>query len=146
MNKVLITGLVIAVLLVGGFFVLNNYIYQEKQADPADASLTSQTWTWVAALYNDGREILPQDPTAFTLSFGTNGSFDATTDCNQMGGSYTVEGEQITFSDIFMTKMFCEGSQEQTFSQLLTDTTTYHIADGELIFDLTFDSGSVMFR
>jgi len=146
MKKILITGVVVLALLVGGFFALNNYIYQDKQSDPADASLTSQTWTWVAALYNDGREILPQDPQAFTISFGTDGSFNATTDCNQMGGTYATEGDQITFSDISMTKMFCEGSQEGTFSELLTDTQSYHTADGELIFDLKFDSGSVMFR
>ncbi|MBP9710907.1 MAG: META domain-containing protein [Candidatus Pacebacteria bacterium] len=146
MKKTLITGGLIGIALVGGFFLLNNYIYQEKQADTENASLTTQTWTWVAALYNDGREIVPQDPQAFTLSFGTDGSFTATTDCNQMNGSYTTEGDKITFGTIGMTKMFCEGSQEATFSQLLTDTQTYHIADGELIFDLKFDSGSVMFR
>lgn len=147
MNKVLITIVAMVALLVGGFLVLNNYIYQEKQADPTDASLTSQTWTWVAALYNDGREVVPQDPTAFTLNFGTDGTFDATTDCNSMSGSYTVGDDgQISFGPIAMTKMFCEGSQEQTFSRLLTDTTTYHITSGELIFDLKFDSGSVVFR
>lgn len=146
MNRILITVGFILVVCVGGFFVLNNYIYQEKQADSTNASLASQTWTWIAALYNDGREIVPQDPTAFTLSFGANGSFNATTDCNQMGGRYAVEGGQIIFSDIVMTKMFCEDSQEAIFSQLLTDVKGYHIADGELIFDLKFDSGSIIFR
>jgi heat shock protein HslJ len=147
MNKILITIMAVAAVLVGGFFVLNNYIYQEKQAEPGDASLTSQTWTWVAALYNDGREIIPQDPTAFTINFGTNGTFSATTDCNSMSGSYTVgDAGQISFGPIIMTKMFCEGSQEATFAQLLTDTSTYHIASGELILGLKFDSGSVMFR
>ncbi len=146
MNKILITVGAVVVLLVGGFFVLNNYIYQEKQASPENASLTSQTWTWVAALYNDGREIVPQDPNAFTLNLGTDGSFSATTDCNQMNGSYSTNGSQITFSNIGMTKMFCEGSQENTFAQLLSDTQSYHVASGELIFDLKFDSGSVMFR
>lgn len=146
MNKIhIIVGLVL-VALVGGFFILNNYIYQEKQADSTDVSLASQTWTWVAALYNDGREIIPRDPTAFTISFDTDSSFSATTDCNQMGGMYAVESDQLTFSDIYMTKMFCEGSQEGAFSQLLTDTQSYHIAGGELIFDLKFDSGSVLFR
>jgi heat shock protein HslJ len=146
MNKILITGVVVVAVLVGGFFLLNNYIYQEKQGDPADATLISKQWVWVAALYNDGREILPQGPQAFTLSFGTDGTFSATTDCNQMGGTYRVDGDQITFSDMLATKMFCEGSQEQAFTQLLTDTQSYHITSGELVFDLKFDSGSVIFR
>ena len=112
----------------------------------AAASLTSKTWVWVAALYNDGREILPQEPQAFTLLFGTDGAFSATTDCNQMGGTYRLQGDQITFSDMFATKMFCEGSQEQAFTQLLADTQSYHITSSELVFDLKFDSGSVIFR
>ncbi len=33
MNKLLISLLIIVIVLVGGFFVLNSYIYKEKQAD-----------------------------------------------------------------------------------------------------------------
>lgn len=147
MNKTFLTVIVAGVVLVGGFFLFNSYIYKEKQADTTDATLTSKTWSWVAALYNDGREILPQDPTAFTLTFGTDGTFNATTDCNNMSGSYTVQNDgQISFGQIAMTKMYCEGSQEGTFSRLLTDTATYHIESGELILGLKFDSGSVLFR
>ena len=146
MTKTLIYIVGALVLLVGGFFAFNQYMYGQKQADGADASLTSKTWVWVAALYNDGREILPQEPQAFTLLFGTDGAFSATTDCNQMGGTYRLQGDQITFSDMFATKMFCEGSQEQAFTQLLADTQSYHITSSELVFDLKFDSGSVIFR
>jgi hypothetical protein len=44
--------------------------------------------------------------------------------------------------------MYCgEGSQENEFVQILTNTSTYHVTSREeLIFDLKFDSGSVMFR
>ncbi len=28
--------------------------------------------------------------------------------CNQYGGSYELEGDQITFSEIFRTEMYCE--------------------------------------
>lgn len=34
MKKILVAVVVIAILLVGGFFALNTYIYNEKQADP----------------------------------------------------------------------------------------------------------------
>lgn len=119
----------------------------EGEADPSRMTLGMQTWTWVSALYNDGREIKPIKATAFTISFG-DGEFTATTDCNQMGGTYTTSaGGKIAFADIFSTKMFCQGSQEMEFSQLLTNSSGYHFTSkGELILDLKFDSGSVVFR
>jgi hypothetical protein len=46
-----------------------------------------------------------------------------------------------------MTKMYCEGSQESVFTGLLENTHSYHFTSkGELIFNLKFDSGSVIFR
>lgn len=44
------------------------------------------------------------------------------------------------------TKMFCEGSQETVFAELITNSSGYHFSNkGELILDLKFDSGSVIF-
>ncbi len=125
--------------------VANNF---EGEADPSRMTLSMQTWVWDSALYNDGREITPKKTGAFTLTFKTDGTFTATTDCNQMGGSYTTAANnQITFGDIYMTKMFCEGSQEIEFSQMLSNTSGYHFTSrGQLILDLKFDSGSVVFH
>jgi heat shock protein HslJ len=109
-------------------------------------SLTSKTWTWVSALYNDGREIRPNDPSAFTLTL-MGGKFSATTDCNRMGGIYTLNQSEISFSDIFSTKMYCSGSQESDFAKLLESAQIYHFtSNGELVFDLKFDSGTVTFK
>lgn len=119
----------------------------EGEADPSRMTLGMKTWIWQSSLYNDGREITPKKAGVFTLTFN-EGEFTATTDCNQMGGTYeTAPDNRITFSDIYMTKMFCEGSQETEFSQMLTNTSGYHFTSkGELILDLKFDSGSVILR
>jgi heat shock protein HslJ len=133
------------VILAGAFALLNSYIYNEKQGDPSD--ITSKTWVWVSALYNDGREVEPEKANAFTATFQKDGTFTATTDCNHLSGSYTTGEGTIAFNNFAFTKMYCEGSQENLFMQLLNDSTQYHISDdGQLILGLKFDSGSVMFR
>jgi heat shock protein HslJ len=120
----------------------------EGEADPNRMTLGMKTWNWESAQYNDGREVRPRAGKTFTLTFSADGKFSATTDCNSMGGSYsTTSVKGITFSNIFSTLMFCEGSQEAEFSTLLQNTDNYHFTSkGELILDLKFDSGSVVFK
>ncbi len=124
--------------------VVDNF---EGEADPSRMNLQMKTWTWISALYNDGREIKPLKPNEFTLTFSQDGTFSVSTDCNSGGGKYTDNGSKITLKDIISTEMFCEGSQEVEFNQLLANSTSYHFTSkGELILDLKFDSGSVVFK
>jgi len=119
----------------------------EGEADPSKMKLNMKTWNWINALYNDGREIKPKKAGVFTITFGNEGKFTATTDCNSMGGSFISTQDSISFSDIFSTKKYCEGSQELEFAQFLMDTDHYHFTShGELILDLKFDSGTVVFK
>ena len=119
----------------------------DGEADPKRLKLDMKTWNWVRALYNDGREIIPKQPNKFTLTFLNDGRFSAGTDCNSMGGHYEAEKGTISFDQIVSTLMFCEGSQEAEFVNLLQDTQGYHFTSkGELVLDLKFDSGSVIFR
>lgn len=118
----------------------------EGEADPSRMTLGMTTWKWMRALYNDGRVVAPQEAGVFTLTFA-DGRFSATTDCNSMSGEYSVSGNTITFGPIASTKMYCEGSQEGEFARLLQDSTSYHFTSrGELVLDLKFDSGTVVFR
>ncbi len=111
------------------------------------SGFTSKTWQWVSASYNDGRLVTPNRPEAFTLTFKTDGSFGVTTDCNGGGGTYTVKGSELVLSEMMTTLMYCEGSQESEFQQLLMNTSGYHFSGaGELILDLKFDSGTVLFK
>lgn len=120
----------------------------EGEADPSRMSLGMKKWNWIQATYNDGRKIVPNKPTAFSLTFNNNGTFSATTDCNGIGGSYSVGADKrITFTNMVSTLMFCEGSQEGEFSQLLQNAAVYSFTSrGELLLDLKFDSGTAVFR
>jgi heat shock protein HslJ len=117
------------------------------EADPSHMTLSMQTWTWVSVLYNNGTKIMPKHADAFTLTLNTDGTFQATTDCNSMSGSYTTNGFAITFSQIAMTEKFCQGSQEQDFAKVLENASGYlFTGKGELVLDLQYDSGSATFR
>jgi heat shock protein HslJ len=117
------------------------------EADPSTMSLGMKTWVWQSASYNDGREVVPQVPDAFSLTFSDDGSFRVTTDCNSAGGSYAVAGETLSLGDMFSTKMYCEGAQEEMFLALLRDVVSYHFTGtGELVLGLKFDSGTVTLR
>lgn len=119
----------------------------EGEADPKKMSLGMKEWKWVSSQYESGKETLPKNPDAFVLTFKPDGTFSASTDCNQAGGSYTTDGEKITFSKIFSTRMFCEGSQETDFLQMLETVAGYSFTSkGELILALKFDSGTSVFR
>lgn len=117
------------------------------EADASRMKLDMKKWNWISALYNDGKKAEPKKPGKFTLTFSTDGKVSGTTDCNSFGGSYTVTDNRIVFGDMFSTKMYCEGSQEGEFMNLLRNTSGFHFTSrGELILDLKFDSGSVIFK
>ncbi|PIR69352.1 MAG: hypothetical protein COU47_03205 [Candidatus Niyogibacteria bacterium CG10_big_fil_rev_8_21_14_0_10_46_36] len=119
----------------------------EGEANLSMMSLDMKKWLWMRADFSDGREIIPKEPTAFTISFSDDSTFSATTDCNSMSGSYETDQNTIMFKDIAMTKIYCEGSQEGDFAQFLTDTIKYHFTShGELILELASGSGTVTFR
>jgi heat shock protein HslJ len=119
----------------------------EGEADPARMRLDMKTWVWVGARYADGTELVPRRADAFTLTFGADGRFSATTDCNRLGGTYTATGDALTFGNVFATRMFCEGSQENEFSALLDAVVSYRFTSrGQLLLALDSDAGSVELR
>jgi heat shock protein HslJ len=136
------------VLLVGGFFALNAYIYDQKQGDgteapqAAPAGLTGGGWTWVRTELPGGMTVAAPEGGRFVLSFDEDGRMASTTDCNQMSGSYTTEGDTLIFGAIAMTKMYCEGSMEGTYAEQLDRTIAFSVENGEL--RLVFAEGAGM--
>lgn len=94
-----------------------------------------------------GEVVQPNKKDAFIVMFKNDGTFTATTDCNTVGGKYVSTKDTISLSDIFSTKMYCEGSQENEYASLLEKTTHYMFTSkGELVLLLKYDSGSVYFK
>ncbi len=108
----------------------------EGEANPDIMTLDMQTWTWVETTYNDQETLTPNQADAFTVTFGTDDSVSITTDCNTMGGSYTVQGSTLTFGPMFATEMFCEDSQEQKFAADLAEVQSFSFTTkGELLLE-----------
>jgi heat shock protein HslJ len=134
-----------AAVIVGGSIFAGGC--RDGAGDPARMSLDVQTWTWIGALQGDGTEIVPRSAGAFTLTFGPEGAFSTTTDCNRLGGGYAVSGDRLTFTNLYATRMYCEGSQEGEFTALLERIGTYRFdSRGQLILSLELDGGTVTFR
>ena len=119
----------------------------EGEANPASMKLDMKTWAWVSAV-SDGNEVMPRQADAFTLTFGPDGTFSATTDCNRVRGGYTAQGSELKFAEgMAATRMFCADSQETVFTALLAKTASYTFTSrGELVLQLTGGAGSMTFR
>ena len=119
----------------------------EGEADPARMTLQMKTWVWLRTLYNDDSIHTPDQPEAFTLTFTNDERVQVTTDCNNMQGGYEVTDNRITFAQMISTRMFCEGSQEQLFAGMLENVSSYFFdSRGQLILEIKYDSGSMIFR
>lgn len=118
----------------------------EGEADPARMTLDMKPWRWVKTTYNNDTETKPKID-RFVLAFKNDKTFSASTDCNGVGGEYAVTGNKISFTRMFSTQMYCEGSQESEFAKMLEETQSFlFTSKGELVLELKFDSGSVIFN
>jgi heat shock protein HslJ len=68
------------------------------------------------------------------ITFSEDGTMSGTSACNEYGGAYSVEGDQVTFSEIVSTRKFCEllMEQERTMYQVLTGTAAYQLQGNTL--------------
>jgi heat shock protein HslJ len=119
----------------------------EGEADPVRMTLRMKTWVWIGGTETDGAPIAPLRVDAFTLTFGDDGVFSATTDCNQVTGTYTTSEKQLAFgADMASTRMYCDASQEASFTELLAATSSFAFTSrGELLLTQQ-PRGSMTFR
>jgi len=81
--------------------------------------------TWKLTAYGPASSPSPAvADTEAGLTFEEDGTLTGHSGCNGLGGDYTVDGDQITFSQIISTLMACEDpimTQESTFHQVMAD-------------------------
>ncbi len=117
------------------------------EADPARMTLPMKTWYWLNTRYNDDSLHTPRSAETFSLTFTQDGSVLVTTDCNSMRGQYTVADSKIHFEKLASTRMYCEGSQELAFAKMLDNVSSYFFTNrGQLVLELQYDSGSIIFQ
>jgi len=135
----------IVFLVVAVAIVFTIYYYEDINS-PLNG-LDKKTWILYSIDYSDGIKITPTQESDFKLSLKNDWTFESTTDCNSIGGEYAVEGNLITFKNIFSTKMYCYGSKESDFISALEQAGNYFFTNkGDLVIELRSDSGSMSFK
>jgi len=108
--------------------------------------LKSQNWVWQETIMSNDDVIVPNRPGEFVVNFTDNNRVAISTDCNQISGTYRLSDGGIEFTNLAMTKMFCEDSQEEEFKNMILRSNRYLFDQlGNLTLLLAFDSGSVIF-
>ena len=103
---------------------------------PAPSDSASLNGAWKLSSYGSADVMSSALPDAEAgLTFNDDGTVTGNSGCNEFGGGYTVEGDQITFEEIVSTLKLCDEpfmGQEEAMLQVLTDTATYQI-DGSTL-------------
>ena len=104
------------------------------------------TWQWEAGVIA-GEAVDVAAPDRYTLTFQADGTVGAQFDCNSGGGSYTVQGEQLTFGALMTTLMGCgDDTQDYLFSAGLSDVVGYAVEGDMLTLDMSTDGDSMTLR
>jgi heat shock protein HslJ len=113
----------------------------------ATDSIVGLTWEWVESVYSDDTSVEVYDPNSYTLTLLPDGSVALQVDCNRGGGTYTLDGSQLTLDVAIMTRVACpEGTLSEVFMRDLSAAATY-VMDGEdLIINLFADAGNMRFQ
>jgi heat shock protein HslJ len=102
----------------------------------AGESSASLIGSWKLVSYGPADALIPAVPdTEAGITFNEDGTLTGNSGCNGFGGNYTMEADQVTFSDIVSTLIACEErrmEQENIIHQVLSDTATFKVEGNTL--------------
>jgi uncharacterized lipoprotein YbaY/heat shock protein HslJ len=104
-----------------------------EQCPPGELTLTSTRWTLVG-LGEWSEERLPEKNRPWLRFTDTEGRVSGFSGCNNVMGSYRVEGDGLQLGQLISTQMFCQetAALERAFLQALKAATGYRI-DGDTL-------------
>lgn len=97
-------------------------------------SILDISWQWIQMVESDpaSQSIVP-DPENYVIIFRADGSAEIKADCNQVGGTYTQQGEALIISLGPSTMAACgEDSLDQQFLSSLDQVNTFGMLSGDL--------------
>jgi heat shock protein HslJ len=111
----------------------NSSSKEEEAIKQQATSLDGQKWM-LAKLHKDGTVQGVVNKKPFIRFDQVKGSAGGNGSCNSFGSTLTVSGSSISISQIFSTKMYCEGVQgtENSFLDLLGKVNRYEIKGDQL--------------
>jgi heat shock protein HslJ len=102
---------------------------------------------WKLVSYGDSSSPTPALPDVDTTIKFEDGQMSGNVGCNGFGGTYELGGDQITFSGIMSTLMYCEESmmQEQGVLGVFSDSVALQIQlNGDTLIITSADGSSVV--
>ncbi|WP_110656596.1 META domain-containing protein [Salinicola halimionae] len=107
-----------------------------SQTPSASESLTGNYWKLMTL---GGRPVAVADNQREAhLILGADGRVSGSTGCNRLMGSYTLQGDTLTFSQLASTRMACPAEMmalEQAWLTTLSDTAHYSISGQRLVLE-----------
>jgi heat shock protein HslJ len=128
----------------------NRFTIQDNRlvpiSDAAPAPITGVVWQWVQTQYSNDKRVVPAKPANYTLRFLEGGQIKVRADCNQKGGTYSVDGKRLSITISHSTMAACEpGSLEDEFVRNLAASANHFFRNGDLYIDLKYDTGTMKF-
>jgi heat shock protein HslJ len=105
------------------------------------------TGDWKLVSYGDAGNPTPAIPNVDAFIKFEDGQMNGNVGCNGFGGEYKLSGDQITFSGIMSTMMYCEETsmQEQGVLSIFSDNTKLPIQlNGNTLTITSADGASVI--
>ena len=116
------------------------------ETDTDETRLVGHIWQLQSIRYNNDELTTIDQPERYTVEFLPDGRASIQADCNRANGSYTEEGNSLTFSVDQMTRVACPpDSIADEYVTALESTTTYSIDGGTLYLDIAADVGTMEF-
>jgi len=112
-----------------------------------ELQLMGTTWELQQIQLNDGQVFMADPPQNYTAEFTEGGEVFLKADCNQVAGSFTMEAERLLSVALGPSSLVAcpEGSISDEYLRFMGTANSFFIREDELIIELKFDSGSMVF-
>jgi uncharacterized lipoprotein YbaY/LysM repeat protein len=122
-------------------------VVAEPEAAP-ESDIVGIIWNWQSFKDQSGQnDITVPNPDSYRLQLQPDGTYGFKADCNSGSGSYTLEGNNLTFNPLMATTLAeCgPGSLYNEYLRLLGQVATYVLDGDNLVLNLAADAGNMNF-
>lgn len=112
-----------------------------------EPQLTGVTWELQQIQLNDGQVFTAEPPESYTAEFTEAGEILVQADCNRAIGAFTVEEDRLLSVTLGPTTLAAcpPESISDDFLRFMGSANSFFFRDDELIVELKFDSGAIVF-
>jgi len=129
--------------------VIQKFSLQGSELIPISSeflTITGIVWKWEEFQEMNDNLVVVDDPELYTVEFLSDGQVNVKADCNVAGGSYFMDGSQLTIEITTTTMAMCpRDSLSEEYLYLLNDAVSYIFESDQLFIAIKFDTGVMKF-